>query len=410
MKKLTIRDLDVKGKRVLVRVDFNVPQDKKTGEVKDDTRITAALPTVNYLAERGARVILMSHLGRPDGKPNPQFSLLPVVERLRQYVKGEVLFALDCVGPEAQKVVDKLEEGGIAVLENLRFHAQEEKNDPEFAKQLAGLGDLYVNDAFGAAHRAHASTEGVAKHFKQNAAGLLMEKEIDYLSAALEKPERPFVAILGGAKVSDKIAVIENLIPKADAILIGGAMAYTFLKAQGKGVGASLVEEEKVELARRLLEKAKGIKFLLPVDHVAAEKKDGPPDSKGRPTVVFENPRETADIPVGLAGVDIGPRTIEEYSKAVAGARTIVWNGPMGIFENKDFAKGTFAVAKAVAESGAKSIVGGGDSASAVQKSGVADKISHISTGGGASLEFLEGKALPGVAALTDKQGNTIKE
>lgn len=403
MKKLTIRDLEVGGKRVLVRVDFNVPQDKKTGEVKDDTRITAALPTINYLTERGARVILMSHLGRPEGKPNPQYSLLPVVDRLKQYVKGEVLFALDCVGEEARKVVGKLGDGDIAVLENLRFHVQEEKNDPEFARQLAELGDLYVNDAFGTAHRAHASTEGVARHFSQNAAGFLMEKEIDYLSAVLDSPEKPFVAILGGAKVSDKIAVIENLIPKADVIILGGAMAYTFLKAQGLGVGSSLVEPDRIDLARSLLEKAKGIKFLLPVDHVAAEKKDGPPDAKGKSTVVFGNPREVADIPEGLAGVDIGPRTIEHYSRALAGARTIVWNGPMGVFEYKDFAKGTFAIAKAVADSGAKSIVGGGDSAAAVQKSGVADRISHISTGGGASLEFLEGKILPGVSALTDK-------
>jgi phosphoglycerate kinase len=403
MKKLTIRDLEVRGKKVLVRVDFNVPQDKKTGEVKDDTRITAALPTINYLTERGARVILMTHLGRPEGKPNPQYSLLPVVDRLKQYVKGEVLFALDCVGEEARKVVDRMGDGDIAVLENLRFHVQEEKNDPEFAKQLAELGDLYVNDAFGTAHRAHASTEGVTRHFGQNAAGLLMEKEIDYLSAVLESPEKPFVAILGGAKVSDKIAVIDNLIPKAEVIMIGGAMAYTFLQAQGRGVGSSLVESDKIDLARSLLEKAKGIKFLLPVDHVAAEKKDGPPDAKGKPTVVFESPREVTDIPEGLAGVDIGPRTIEQYSRALAGARTIVWNGPMGIFENKEFAKGTFAIAKAVADSGAKSIVGGGDSAAAVQRSGMADRISHISTGGGASLEFLEGKILPGVAALTDK-------
>ncbi len=403
MKKLTIRDLEVRGKRVLVRVDFNVPQDKKTGEVKDDTRITAALPTINYLTERGARVILMTHLGRPEGKPNPQYSLLPVVDRLKQYVKGEVLFALDCVGEEARKVVDRLGDGDIAVLENLRFHVQEEKNDPEFARQLAELGDLYVNDAFGTAHRAHASTEGVTRHFGQNAAGLLMEKEIDYLSAVLESPEKPFVAILGGAKVSDKIAVIENLIPKAEVIMIGGAMAYTFLQAQGRGVGSSLVESDKIDLARSLLEKAKGIEFLLPVDHVAAEKKEGPPDAKGKPTVAFESPREVVDIPEGLAGVDIGPRTIEQYSRALAGARTIVWNGPMGIFENKEFARGTFAIAKAVADSGAKSIVGGGDSAAAVQRSGMADRISHISTGGGASLEFLEGKILPGVAALTDK-------
>lgn len=403
MKKLTIRDLDVRGQRVLVRVDFNVPQDKKTGEVKDDTRITAALPTVKYLAEHGARVILMSHLGRPEGKPNPQFSLLPVVERLKQYVQGEVLFALDCVGEEAQKVVAKLEDGGIAVLENLRFHPQEEANDPEFARRLAELGDLYVNDAFGTAHRAHASTEGVTKYFKQNAAGFLMEKEIDYLSRVLETPQHPFVAILGGAKVSDKIAVIENLIPRTDTILIGGAMAYTFLKARGQSVGSSLVEDDKIDLARELLDKAKGIRFLLPKDHLAAEKKDGPPDAKGKPTVIFENPRVVSEIPQGLAGVDIGPQTIEEYARALKDARTIVWNGPMGIFENKDFAQGTFAMARAVAESGALSIVGGGDSAAAVHKSGVADKISHISTGGGASLEFLEGKVLPGVAALTDK-------
>jgi len=403
MKKLSVRDLDVKGKRVLVRVDFNVPQDKKTGEVKDDTRIVAALPTINYLTERGARVILMSHLGRPEGKPNPQYSLLPVVELLKQYVKGEVLFALDCVGEEARKVVAKLEDGGIAVLENLRFHAQEENNDPEFAKQLAELGDLYVNDAFGTAHRAHASTEGVTKYFRQKAAGFLMEKEIDYLSSVLEKPERPFLAILGGAKVSDKIGVIENLIPRCDAILIGGAMAYTFLKAQGRKVGSSLVEEDKMDLARDLMQKAGGIKFLLPKDHLAAEKKEGPPDAKGKPTVIFENPRVVDEIPQGLAGVDIGPKTIEEYTLALKGAKTVVWNGPMGIFEHKDFAQGTFAMAKAVAESGALSIVGGGDSASAVHRSGVADRISHISTGGGASLEFLEGKVLPGVAALTDK-------
>ncbi|MDO9068630.1 MAG: phosphoglycerate kinase, partial [Deltaproteobacteria bacterium] len=282
-------------------------------------------------------------------------------------------------------------------------HAEEEKNDPGFAKQLSELGDLYVNDAFGTAHRAHASTEGVTKYFKQNAAGLLMEKEIDYLSAALDKPDHPFVAILGGAKVSDKIAVIENLIPKAESILIGGAMAYTFLLAQGKEVGSSLVEKDKVDLAREILKKSQEIRFLLPSDHVAAEKQEGQPDKKGKPTFSFVNPKTVTDIPSGMAGVDIGPKTIAEYSRVIAGAKTVVWNGPMGIFETPEYAKGTFEIAKAVAATGAKSIVGGGDSASAVHLSGVADKISHISTGGGASLEFLEGKVLPGVAALTDR-------
>ena len=403
MKKLNIRDLDLKGKRVLVRVDFNVPQDKKTGAITDDSRIVGALPTINYLIDHGARVILMSHLGRPDGQPNPQFTLKPVADKLAELLKKPVKFAADCIGPETLKMSQELKEGQVLLLENLRFHAEEEKNDPGFAKQLAQLGDLYVNDAFGTAHRAHASTEGVTKYFKQNAAGFLMEKEIDYLSAVLEKPEHPFVAILGGAKVSDKIAVIENLIAKADAILIGGAMAYTFLLAQGKEVGASLVEKDKLELAREILERSKKIKFLLPSDHITAEKKEGEPDKKGKPTFTFVNPKEVTEIPKGLAGVDIGPRTIAEYSQVIAGAKTVVWNGPMGIFETPEYAKGTFAIARAVAATGAKSIVGGGDSASAVHLSGVADKISHISTGGGASLEFLEGKVLPGVAALTDK-------
>ena len=403
MKKLNIRDLDLKGKRVLVRVDFNVPQDKKTGAIKDDSRILGALPTINYLSDHGAKVVLMSHLGRPDGQVNMQFTLKPVADKLSELLKQPVQFASDCIGAETLKLSQELNEGQVLLLENLRFHAEEEKNDPVFAKQLAELGDIYVNDAFGTAHRAHASTEGVTKFFKQNAAGFLMEKEIDYLSAVLEKPEHPFVAILGGAKVSDKIAVIENLIPKADAILIGGAMAYTFLLAQGKEVGSSLVEKDKLETAQDILQKSKKIKFLLPSDHVAAEKKEGEPDKKGKPTFSFINPQEVTEIPKGLAGVDIGPQTIAEYNKVISGAKTVVWNGPMGIFETPEYARGTFEVAKAVAASGGKSIIGGGDSASAVHLSGVADRISHISTGGGASLEFLEGKTLPGVAALTDK-------
>ncbi len=403
MKKLNIRDLELKGKRVLVRVDFNVPQDKKTFAIKDDSRIVGALPTINYLIDHGAKVILMSHLGRPEGQVNPQFTLKPVADKLSELLKKPVQFAVDCIGPGTLKQSQELKEGQVLLLENLRFHAEEEKNDPAFAKQLAELGEIYVNDAFGTAHRAHASTEGVTKYFKQNAAGFLMENEIDYLSAVLEKPMHPFVAILGGAKVSDKIAVIENLIPKAESILIGGAMAYTFLLAQGKEVGSSLVEKDKLETAKEILEKSKGIKFLLPSDHIAAEKKEGAPDKKGKPTFSFVNPKVVTEIPAGMAGVDIGPKTIAEYSKVIAGAKTVVWNGPMGIFENPEYAKGTFEIAKAVAATGAKSIVGGGDSASAVHLSGVADKISHISTGGGASLEFLEGKVLPGVAALTDK-------
>ena len=403
MKKLNIRDLDLKGKRVLVRVDFNVPQDKKTGAIKDDSRVVGALHTINYLIEHGAKVILMSHLGRPDGQVNVQFTLKPVAEKLSELLKKPIKFASDCIGLEPLKISQELKAGEVLLLENLRFHAEEEKNDPAFAKQLAELGEIYVNDAFGTAHRAHASTEGVTKYFKQNAAGFLMEKEIDYLSAVLESPEHPFVAILGGAKVSDKIAVIENLLNKADAVLIGGAMAYTFLLAQGKEVGSSLVEKDKLNMAKDILQKSQKIRFLLPIDHIAAEKKEGQPDKKGKPTFTFVNPKEVAEIPRGLAGVDIGPRTIIEYNKAISGARTIVWNGPMGIFETPEYAKGTFEVAKAVAASGAKSIIGGGDSASAVHLSGVAEKISHISTGGGASLEFLEGKVLPGVAALTDK-------
>jgi phosphoglycerate kinase len=398
MKKLTIRDLEVRGKRVLVRVDFNVPQDKKTGEVKDDTRITAALPTINHLTERGARVILMSHLGRPDGRPNPQFSLLPVVERLKQYFKGEVLFALDCVGDEARKAVDRLEDGGVAVLENVRFHAQEEKNDPEFARQLASLGDLYVNDAFGTAHRAHASTEGVARHFSRNAAGFLMEKEIDFLARLLEAPERPFVSILGGAKVSDKIGVISHLMKIVDIMIIGGGMSYTFLKSRRMEVGKSLCEDDKLEVARELVRLSidTDVPLLLPIDHVVADGLSAAANHKVVPR---------GGIEPGWEGVDIGPLTVQKYAGFLSTARTIFWNGPVGVFEYEPFAQGSYAMAKLLAEAtgrGATTVVGGGDSIAAVKKAGVADRISHISTGGGASLEFLEGKVLPGVAALTD--------
>ncbi len=399
MKKLTIRDLEFKGKRVLVRVDFNVPQDKKTGEVKDDTRITAALPTINFLSERGARVILMSHLGRPDGKPNPQFSLLPVVERLRQYLKGEVLFALDCVGEEARKAVDKLEDGGVAVLENVRFHPQEEKNDPEFAKQLASLGDLYVNDAFGTAHRAHASTEGVTRFFQQNAAGLLMEREIDFLARLLEAPERPFVSILGGAKVSDKIGVISHLMKIVDIMIIGGGMSYTFLKSRRMEVGKSLCEDDKLEVARELVRLSidTDVPLLLPIDHVVADGLSATANHKVVPR---------GGIEPGWEGVDIGPLTVQKYAGFLRTAKTIFWNGPVGVFELEPFAQGSYAIARLLAEAtdrGATTVVGGGDSIAAVKKAGVAERISHISTGGGASLEFLEGKVLPGVAALTDK-------
>ena len=400
MSKLSIRDLPLSNHRILMRVDFNVPLED--GRVMDDTRVRETLPTIEYALRHRARLVLVSHLGRPKGKPNPKMSLKPVAERLRMLLDKDLApgenvgFCPDCVGPEAEEMAGKLEQGQTLLLENLRFHPEEEANDEKFSKQLASLADYYVNDAFGTAHRAHASTVGVTKFVKKSAAGLLMEKELQYLGKALQHPERPFIAILGGAKVSDKIDVIRNLIGKVDVLIVGGGMAFTFLKAQGEPIGKSLVEEDKIDLARQLLQEAKNhkMKFLLPVDHVVADKIDA---NAAVQTV--------SRIPANLMALDIGPKTVDLFTKEVASARTIVWNGPMGVFEVAPFAKGTFKIAQAVAENaGATSIVGGGDSVSAVHAAGVADKITHISTGGGASLEFLEGKKLPGVEALTDKK------
>jgi phosphoglycerate kinase len=388
--KKTVRDIDVKGKKVLVRVDFNVPL-TETG-VGDDTRIRAAIPTIQYLLDNGAAVILCSHLGRPKGGPEAKYSLKPVAEHLAGLLGLPVKFATDCIGPEAESAAKTLKPGEVLVLENTRFHPEEEKNDPKMAEQLASLVDLFVNDAFGTAHRAHASTEGVT-HFLPSVAGFLLEKEIKYLGQAIADPKRPFVAILGGAKISDKIGVINNLLTKADAVLIGGGMANTFIKAKGFTTADSLVEDESVSIARVLLEKAGG-KIHLPVDVVLADKFDAAATSKTVPV---------GNVPEGWRILDIGPETIKAFGKIIHTAGTVVWNGPMGVFEFPRFAEGTFGVAKAVADSQAVSIIGGGDSVAAIQQSGLTDKITHISTGGGASLEMLEGLELPGVAALQDK-------
>ena len=392
MGKLTIEDLDLKGKRVFIRVDFNVPV--KESVVVDDLRIRAALPTIQYAIDQGAVVVLASHLGRPKGKPKPEFSLAPVAEHLASLLGRKVMFVGDCIGDEVERAVNAAQSGDVILLENLRFHPEEEANDPIFAQKLAALASVYINDAFGTAHRAHASTEGMARYVEAAAAGFLMEKELRYLGDALENPERPFIAILGGAKISDKIKVIENLLGKVDRLLIGGAMMFTFLRSRGKNIGKSLCEEDRLDLARNLMEGTGKSTIMLPIDAVAS------PDMENEAaahTVAAE------EIPNGEMGLDIGPQTCSLYSGIIRSARTVVWNGPMGVFEKEAFAAGTMAVAKAVADSEAISIVGGGDSAAAVAKAGVADRITHISTGGGASLEFLAGLELPGVAALSDK-------
>jgi phosphoglycerate kinase len=395
MPKLSIRDLDLKGKRVFVRVDFNVPLNDR-GEITNDTRIRATLPTILWAIERSARVILGSHLGRPKGKPNPTMSLRPVAARLSELLAKPVAFSPDCVGPEADKAAAAMRDGDVLLLENLRFHPEEEKNDPEFSRQLASLAQVYVNDAFGSAHRAHASTAGITKFLSPAAAGFLIERELEYLGKAVGNPERPYTAIVGGAKVSDKIELLEALMKYADSVLIGGAMAYTFLKAQGISVGRSLVEDDKLELARQLLGFAdrRSIKLLFPIDHVVAKKMEA------TSSAVVVNSQQ---IPSDRIGVDIGPATRALYAREIAESNTIVWNGPMGVFEIKQFSEGTVAIANAVASSSAVSIVGGGDSVAAIAQAGVESKITHISTGGGATLEFLSGMKLPGVECLTEK-------
>lgn len=394
MSKLGIEDLDLKGKRVLVRVDFNVPLEGT--KITDDTRIRGAIPTIEYVINNGGKAILMSHLGRPDGAVVPKYSLKPVAERLKELLVKDVIFAPDCIGNEVKAIISKMKEGDIVLLENLRFHAEEEKNDPEFAKQLAELGDLYVNDAFGAAHRAHASTAGITKYISKSAAGFLMQKEIKYIKETIDNPERPFIAIIAGAKVSDKIGIIEHLMKKADAIIIAGAMAYTFLKAMGRKMGKSLVENDKLDLAKEILKKSldERIPLYLPIDHVVADDFSNDANIK----IVMRG-----IIPDGWEGMDIGPATLELFKGVLSDAKTIVWNGPVGVFEFDNFAKGSIGIAKILAESNATTIVGGGDCVAALQKSGYADKITHVSTGGGAALELMEGKDLPGISALTDK-------
>lgn len=397
MNKKTLKDFDFKGKRVLVRCDFNVPMDDNQN-ITDDRRIVSSLPTIEYLMKEGAKVILMSHLGRPKGEANPKYSLLPVAKRLSELLNKDVVFAKDdlVVSDKVKEEISKLNEGDVALLENTRFRKEEEKNEENFAKELASLGDIYVNDAFGTSHRAHASNVGVSTHLP-SAVGFLVEKEISIMGKALEDPERPFVAILGGAKVSDKISVIENLLEKVDSILICGGMAYTFLKAKGYEIGQSLLEEDKIDLATNLMEKAKekNVKLLLPVDVVVAKEFKNDTEFK---TV------EIDEIPVDWMGLDIGEETLRVFTEEIKKAKTVVWNGPCGVFEMENFSKGTYGIAKALAESEATTIVGGGDSASAIEKAGYADKVTHVSTGGGASLELLEGKVLPGIAAISDKE------
>ncbi len=397
MKKLSIDNVDLKNKRVLVRVDFNVPLDENL-QITDDIRITSSLPTIKKIISEGGKAILMSHLGRPKGKVNLKYSLKPAAERLSQLLSKEVKLAPDCIGEDVKSLVNNMKSGDVLMLENLRFHEEEEKNDEVFAKKLSELGDVYVNDAFGSAHRAHASTEGVTKFISKCASGYLMQKELDYLGNAIANPERPFTAVLGGAKISGKIDVISNLLSKVDKLLIGGGMAFTFLKAQGKEIGKSLLEEEKIDLAKEVLDKVNNskVKFLLPVDFIVADEfKNESPAS-----IV-----KADDIPSGKMGLDIGPESIKLFKQELENSKTIVWNGPMGVFEMDNFAKGTFAIAQALADVTAKNaitIIGGGDSAAAISKAGLEDKVSHVSTGGGASLEFLEGKILPGVDALTN--------
>ena len=395
MNKKTVRDIDVAGKKVLVRCDFNVPLDGETGAITDNRRIRAAIPTIQYLIDHNAKVILCSHLGRPKGEVNPKYSLKPVAEELSKLLGKEVKLAKDVIGEDAQKLTSEIKEGEVVLLENVRFHKEEEKNDPEFAKKLASFAEIYVNDAFGTAHRAHASTAGVADYLPA-VSGFLIEKELKFLGEALNNPKRPFVAIMGGKKVSDKIGVIENLIEKVDTLIIGGGMAYTFYKAQGHHIGTSICEEDKLDLATSLLKKAeeKGVKLLLPVDnHVSSEY-----SNDGEDRFV-----ESTEIPDGFMGLDIGPKTIENFKNAIKNAKTVLWNGPLGVTEFSKFAEGTRAIATALAESDAVTIIGGGDSAAAVEKMGLADKMTHISTGGGASLEFLEGKVLPGIDCLNNK-------
>jgi phosphoglycerate kinase len=394
MTKLSIRDLNLQGKRLFMRVDFNVPI--KDGKVSDDTRIQASLPSIKLAQEQKAKIILASHLGRPKGKPLPEFSLKPVADRLAAILGQPVLFAEDCVGPETERKARGLGEGEILLLQNVRFHEGETKNNPDFSRQLAAVGELYVNDAFGSAHRAHSSTYGVPEILGQGAAGLLMEKELEHLSKVLFRPDRPVVAIFGGAKVSDKIEVIDNFLGFADAVLLGGGMAYTFFKAQGKVIGKSLVEEDKLDLANQLLERAKarGMKFLLPVDHVVAPRLEAGVENR----VV-----DVDSTPADWMGLDVGPKTVALFEEEISRAATIIWNGPLGVFEIPEFARGTMAIAEAVAAAGGFSLIGGGDSISAVKKAGVQDRIGHISTGGGASLEFLAGQKLPGVEILTEK-------